>query len=125
MLLAEDNPVNALLARTLLQRAGCRVDVVGDGEEAVTAAARGGYDLVFLDLRMPRLGGVAAARRIRALPGDVGAVALVALTADAGDAERADALEAGMNDYVTKPIDPERLAMVAARFTQGAKAATV
>ena len=125
VLLAEDNPINALLARTLLQRAGCRVDVVGDGEEAVAAAARGGYDLIFLDLRMPRLGGVAAARRIRALPGEAGQAALIALTADAGDAERASALEAGMNDFITKPIDPERLAAIAGRFTPGGKAATV
>jgi signal transduction histidine kinase len=125
VLLAEDNPINALLARTLLQRAGCRVSVVGDGEEAVAAAARGGYDLVFLDLRMPRLDGVGAARRIRALPGAAGKVRLVALTADAGDAERAAAHAAGMDDFVTKPIDPERLAAVAGRFTQQAKIATL
>jgi signal transduction histidine kinase/CheY-like chemotaxis protein len=124
VLLAEDNPINALLARTLLQRAGCRVDVVGDGEEAVVAAAKGDYDLVFLDLRMPRLDGVAAARRIRALPGGAGQVALIALTADAGDDERAAALKAGMDDFVTKPIDPERLAAVAARFTGPPKPAT-
>lgn len=125
VLLAEDNPINALLARTLLQRAGCRVNVVGDGEEAVAEAARGGYDLVFLDLRMPRLDGLAAARRIRALPGTVGAVRLVALTADAGEAERAAAIAAGMDDFLTKPIDPERLAAVAGRLSQTAKPATL
>jgi len=124
VLLAEDNPINALLARTLLQRAGCRVDVVGDGEEAVAAAAKGDYDLVFLDLRMPRLDGVSAARRIRALPGGAGEVALIALTADAGEDERVAALKAGMDDFVTKPIDPERLAAVAARFTGPPKPAT-
>ncbi|MDZ4777777.1 MAG: response regulator [Alphaproteobacteria bacterium] len=124
VLLAEDNPINALLARTLLQRAGCRVDVVGDGEEAVAAAAKGDYDLVFLDLRMPRLDGVSAAKRIRALPGKAGDVALIALTADAGEDERVAALKAGMDDFVTKPIDPERLAAVAARFTGPPKPAT-
>lgn len=124
VLLAEDNPINALLARTLLQRAGCRVDVVGDGEEAVAAAAKGDYDLVFLDLRMPRLDGVSAARRIRALPGRAGQVVVIALTADAGDDERTAALKAGMDDFVTKPIDPERLAAVAARFTGPPKPAT-
>lgn len=124
VLLAEDNPINALLARTLLQRAGCRVDVVGDGEEAVAAVAGGDYDLVFLDLRMPRLDGVGAARRIRALKGPAGEVALIALTADAGEEERVAALKAGMDDFVTKPIDPERLAAVAARFTRAPKPAT-
>ncbi len=125
VLLAEDNPINALLARTLLQRAGCRVDVVSDGEEAVAAAARGGYDIVFLDLRMPRLDGVAAAKRIRGLPGAVGKTVLIALTADDGDAERAAARAAGMDDFITKPIDPQRLAAVAGRFTPGAGAAIV
>ncbi|MBL8559585.1 MAG: response regulator [Hyphomonadaceae bacterium] len=124
VLLAEDNPINALLARTLLQRAGCRVDVVGDGEEAVAAASTGAYDLIFLDLRMPRLDGVSAARRIRALPGRAGDVALIALTADAGEDERVAALKAGMDEFVTKPIDPERLAAVAARFTGPPKPAT-
>ncbi|MEJ0058280.1 MAG: response regulator [Terricaulis sp.] len=60
----EDNPINALLARTLLTRAGCVVDVVQDGEEAVAAAAAAPYDLIFLDIRMPRLDGIAAAARI-------------------------------------------------------------
>lgn len=124
VLLAEDNPINAMLARALLERAGCRVDVVGDGEEAVTAARNGGYDLVLLDLRMPRLDGIGAARQIRALPGAAGEVAIIALTADAGEEERVAALKAGMNDFVTKPIDPERLAAVAARFTGGTKTAT-
>ena len=122
VLLAEDNPINALLARTLLQRAGCSVDIVGDGEEAVEAAKKGGYDLIFLDLRMPRLDGVEAARRIRAFAEDV---AIIALTADAGEAERNAALKAGMDDFLTKPIDPERLAAVAARFTGPPKPAMV
>lgn len=125
VLVAEDNPINALLARRLLQRAGCSVDVASDGQEAVEAAERAAYDLIFLDLRMPRLDGFAAARRIRALPRYAGAdaPALIALTADAGDQDRTAALAAGMDDFVTKPIDPERLAAVVARFTQPAGAA--
>ena len=69
VLLAEDNPINALLARTLLTRAGCIVTTVHDGEEAVTVARSGAYDLILLDIRMPRLDGLAAAERIRASGG--------------------------------------------------------
>jgi signal transduction histidine kinase/CheY-like chemotaxis protein len=123
VLLAEDNPINALLARTLLARMGCRVEVVQDGEEAVEAARRKCFDLILLDLRMPRLDGCGAARRIRGLAGPSGRTPIVALTADAGDDERAAAFAAGMNDFVTKPISAERLARVAARFRT--KAATV
>lgn len=125
VLLAEDNPINALLARTLLTRAGCTVDVVGDGEEAVAAVAATPYDLVFLDLRMPRLDGYGAARRIRALEGDAARTPLVALTADVAEDDRAAVLAAGLDDFVTKPIDAARLAQVAARFTPEAKPATL
>jgi signal transduction histidine kinase/DNA-binding response OmpR family regulator len=126
VLLAEDNPINALLVRTLLQRAGCSVVTVGDGEEALAALSRGdGFDLVFLDLRMPRLDGLSAARRIRQLPGALGRTPVVALTADASDGDRAAALAAGMDDFLTKPIDCHRLAAVAGRLCQRAKPATV
>lgn len=124
VLLAEDNPINALLARTLLSRQGCIVVVVQDGEEAVAAASVGAYDLILLDIRMPRLDGIAAAERIRALGGRAGATPIVALTADAGDDERARAFKAGMDDFITKPIDAARLLAVAARFTPAANPAT-
>jgi CheY-like chemotaxis protein len=123
VLLAEDNPINALLARTLLARMGLVVDVAHDGEEAVAAAASAPYDLILLDLRMPRLDGFAAAERIRALPGAAGKTPLVALTADAGEEERARAQKAGMDGFLTKPIDAQRLANMIARFTASAKAA--
>ncbi len=125
ILLAEDNPINALLARTLLTRGGATVDVVGDGEEAVAAAQLAPYDLILLDLRMPRLDGFGAAARIRALPGPAAHTPLVALTADAGEEERNAALAAGMDDFITKPVDQSRLARVAARFTGRAKAGAV
>ena len=123
VLLAEDNPINALLARTLLTRSGCVVDVVQDGEEAVAAAAAAPYDLILLDIRMPRLDGIGAAERIRALDGPAARVPLVALTADASEEDRVRALKGGMDEFITKPIDPARLFAVAARFTAQAKAA--
>jgi signal transduction histidine kinase/CheY-like chemotaxis protein len=125
VLLAEDNPINALLARTLLSRAGCIVTCVQDGEEAVAASTASAFDIVLLDIRMPRLNGFDAASRIRAGAGPSARAPIVALTADAGEAERARALEAGMNDFITKPVDAERLLSVAARFTGRENPATL
>ncbi len=124
VLLAEDNPINALLARTLLTKAGCNVTSVQDGEEAVAAASAGAFDLILLDIRMPRLDGFEAAERIRAGGGPSAAAPMIALTADAGDEERAHAARAGMDDFITKPIDANRLLQVAARFTERPNPAT-
>ncbi len=124
VLMAEDNPVNALIARTLLTRAGCLVDVVENGALAVERVQDSAYDVVFLDLRMPVLDGLEAARRIRALPAPLNRLPLIALTADAGAEERAEALASGMDDFITKPIEPARLAAVLARFTAGPNNAT-
>ncbi len=124
VLLAEDNPINALLARTLLTRAGCIVTGVQDGEEAVAAASAGAYDLILLDIRMPRLDGFEAAARIRAGAGPSAGAPIVALTADAGEEERVHAAKAGMDDFITKPIDANRLLSVAARFTDRPNPAT-
>lgn len=124
VLLAEDNPINALLARTLLTKAGCNVTSVQDGEEAVAAASAGAFDLILLDIRMPRLDGFEAAQRIRAGRGPSAAAPIIALTADAGDEERAHAAKAGMDDFITKPIDANRLLQVAARFTERPNPAT-
>ncbi|MGD9968489.1 MAG: response regulator [Hyphomonadaceae bacterium] len=124
VLLAEDNPINALLARTLLTRAGCLVTSAQDGEEAVVAAAAAAYDLILLDIRMPRLDGFEAAARIRRGAGPSAAAPIVALTADAGEDERVRAAKAGMDDFITKPIDASRLLAVAARFTERPNGAT-
>jgi signal transduction histidine kinase/DNA-binding response OmpR family regulator len=124
VLLAEDNPINALLARTLLTRAGCIVTTAQDGEEAVTAARAGAYDLILLDIRMPRLDGLQAAERIRSGAGPSASAPIIALTADAGEEERVLAFKAGMDDFITKPIDAARLLTVAARFTERPNTAT-
>jgi CheY-like chemotaxis protein len=116
VLLAEDNPINALLARKFLTRAGCIVVGAQDGEEAVAAAAAGAFDLILLDIRMPRIDGIEAAERIRAGAGPSARAPIVALTADTGDEERARAMRAGMDDFITKPIDANRLLSVAERF---------
>lgn len=114
VLLAEDNPINALLARTLLEREGCKVDRVADGEQAVAAAVGGAYDLILMDLRMPGLTGVEAARALRAKGV---AAPIVALTADAFDEDRRACLAAGMDDFLVKPLTQEALRDALKRWT--------
>ena len=114
VLVAEDNPVNALLAKSLLRREGCTVELAGTGDEALLALQRSRYDLVLMDMRMPGLDGPAATRALRAR-GDETPV--IAVTANAFDEDRRACLEAGMNDFLTKPVDPAALRAALARWT--------
>lgn len=123
VLLAEDNVVNQRLAVHMLERLGCRVDVVGNGRAAVEAVDRRAYSVVFLDCRMPEMDGFEAARRIRARERGLGADAkmghtgqlghmgqmgerarIIAMTAYAMLGDRERCLDAGMDDYITKPV---------------------
>jgi signal transduction histidine kinase/CheY-like chemotaxis protein len=128
ILLAEDNDINALLACTVLEKSGARVVRVRSGAEAIARArnelARGsgrGFDLVLMDIHMPDLDGVEAARRIRALyPQDArpaeGRPPIVALTANAFAEDRNAYLEAGLDDYLAKPFEKADLAALLARW---------
>ncbi len=111
VLVAEDNPVNALLARALLERAGHRVTHVGDGAAAVASAAAERFDLILMDMRMPGLDGLQATRAIRAEEAARGRARtpIVALTAGAFAEDAAAARAAGMDAHVAKPIDRPRL----------------
>jgi signal transduction histidine kinase/DNA-binding response OmpR family regulator len=122
VLLAEDNQINAVLATAILKRAGHRVDTAGNGREAVETFALAPYDIVLMDMRMPVMDGLEATRRIRA---DVGPdVPVIALTANATNADREECLSAGMNDFISKPFDPEDLLALIERWTEpGATAA--
>lgn len=104
LLVAEDNPVNQLVTRRLLESLGYRADFVADGRAAVQAWRRGGYAAIFMDCRMPVLDGPGATREIRALEGDGSRTPIIALTAGAGSNDRAEALAAGMDDFLTKPV---------------------
>jgi CheY-like chemotaxis protein len=105
VLAVDDNPLNGRLVRLLLEKAGHRVSLVEDGEAAVAAVAAGGVDAVLMDLQMPGMDGFEAARRIRGLAGAAARTPVIALTANAGEAPAEACRRAGMDDFVTKPID--------------------
>jgi signal transduction histidine kinase/DNA-binding response OmpR family regulator len=119
ILLAEDNPVNQQLAVHLLVKQGHRVDVAGNGREAVEMAAKFTYDLIFMDVQMPEMDGFDATKEIRSLPAPAGQVPIIAMTAYALAGDRERCLAVGMDDYVTKPINPRDLsAAVERQFAQ-------
>ena len=104
---AEDNPVNQLVATKMLESLDCRVDVAADGTEVIQMSGRFPYDIIFMDVQMPHVDGLEATRRIRLRDGH--AVRIIAMTANAMQGDRETCLEAGMDDYVSKPITPEVL----------------
>ena len=109
ILVAEDTDVNQMLIRLLLTQDGHAVTVVDNGASAVDAVTRQDYDLVLMDMQMPVLDGVSAARQIRALPDAAGKLPILALTANVLPADVAACRDAGMQGYLSKPIDPYRL----------------
>ena len=113
VLMVEDNPVNMLIAVAQLEQWGAMVDQAHDGQAAVEAVERAAnegrpFDVVLMDLQMPQMGGNDAARALRRrfTPQEL---PIIALTAAALVSERQRALQAGMNDFVSKPIDPDQL----------------
>ncbi len=105
VLVAEDHSVNQLLIDAMLRRLGHQPVLVADGHAAVEQARQGGWDVVLMDMQMPELDGLDATRAIRALPGAAARVPIVAMTANARPEDRQACLDAGMDDYVAKPID--------------------
>lgn len=106
ILVAEDDPVNALIARRTLEKSGARVEVVDSGHGALKALEAADYDAILLDQRMPGMDGPEFARMARLNGYDL---PIIALTANSSEADRTRCLDAGMDDFLTKPLDPERL----------------
>jgi CheY-like chemotaxis protein len=121
ILLAEDNEVNQLLALHMLRRHGHGVVLANDGQEAVDAFKREPFDLILMDVQMPVLGGFDATRRIREMeaagetPGS--RVTIIAMTAHAMKGDREMCLDAGMDDYIAKPVKMKELIAVINRVT--------
>ena len=119
ILIVDDNATNRMVAEALCEMFDCTSEQVVDGVEAVEAAKSGRFDLILMDIKMPRMDGVAATRAIRELPGRAGCAPIVALTANADPADVATYIAAGMQDVVEKPIKPERLAVVLSALLGG------
>ena len=115
ILVAEDNEVNQLVIVAMLAHLGHSCDVACDGLEVLAKLTSSTYDLVLMDIQMPNLDGMAAARRIRALDGRVAHIPIIALTANAMVEDRHAYLEAGMDDHVSKPVEARELAGAIAR----------
>ncbi|MGA8067629.1 MAG: DUF4381 family protein [Terriglobales bacterium] len=117
ILLAEDNPVNQKLAMVLLEKAGHKVSLATNGVEAVRMWREGKFDLILMDIQMPELDGLGATRQIREHERTTGShVQVVAMTAHAMAGDRENCLQAGMDDYLSKPVQRQQLLGVLARY---------
>src|SRR5437016_10202759 len=128
LLLADDNVVNQKVALRLFDQMGYRIDIAGDGLEALVALERKHYDIVFMDVQMPEMDGLEATRRIRegerALARDPNAtppLIIIAMTANAMSGDREKCLKAGMDDYLAKPVRPEAVQAALKRWGPVAK----
>jgi CheY-like chemotaxis protein/HPt (histidine-containing phosphotransfer) domain-containing protein len=122
VLLVEDNEINQHVARELLEDAGLAVDVADHGAMGVHMARQRPYDLVFMDMQMPVMDGVAATRALRQIE-RLQQLPIVAMTANATDADQRKCLEAGMNDFLAKPVHPHELLRVVLRWLKAGAAA--
>ena len=123
ILLAEDYPANQRIARWMLERLGCDVTIAADGREALARLAAEPFDLVLMDCQMPEMDGYDATRAIRSSGAAYGTIPIVAMTAAALSTDRDRCFAVGMNDYISKPVQPEDLAGVLARWLPAAPTA--
>lgn len=116
VLVAEDNALNQILIRRHLEALGFDVEIVENGQRAIDAYSTGGYDVVLMDCQMPEVDGYEATARIRALRPPLDMVPIIAVTANATRGDRERCLDAGMDDYISKPFSREQLADILARW---------
>jgi len=116
VLLAEDNKINAVLATTIIKRAGHHVDLANNGQEAIDRVKDEPYDVILMDMHMPEVDGIEAARQIRNLDGAKAQTPIVALTANAMASDRQKCIGAGMDDFISKPFEPTDLTDMLAKW---------
>ncbi len=109
VLVVDDKQVNQRLVSIILETIGFQVDLAENGRQALEAVGEGTFDLVLMDVQMPEMDGYAATRQIRSLDGALSEIPIIAMTANAMEGDRERCLQAGMNDYISKPIDRETL----------------
>ena len=116
ILLVEDTIVNQRVAKAMLEKLGCDVVVVETGVEALEQVEQRDFDLIYMDCQMPRMNGYDASRAIRQIEGKKGRLPIVAMTANVGQQDRAHCFEAGMNDFLSKPVKLEDLANITRKW---------
>ena len=116
VLLAEDNEINVMVARSLLESAGYVVECAPDGEAAVEAVRQRSFDIILMDMRMPKMDGLQATRIIRTLPPPAGKLPIVAMTANAMSEDKEACLAAGMTEFLSKPFKPDIFLAMISRF---------
>jgi C4-dicarboxylate-specific signal transduction histidine kinase/DNA-binding response OmpR family regulator len=119
ILVVDDVATNRFVASRILAKAGHTVELASDGAEAVQKAAASDFDMIFMDVQMPRMDGIEATAAIRAMGPPKSEVPIIAMTAHAMDGDREALLAAGMNDYVSKPINPTRLVQLIDAWQRG------
>jgi len=118
ILLAEDNAFNQRIVAQLLAKGGHRVTAVANGQEAIEAAANGGFDIVLMDIQMPEMDGITATKKIREIV-NLADLPIIAITANVLEHDRLECLDAGMNDFIAKPIQPEKFYSVIQKWSGG------
>jgi CheY-like chemotaxis protein len=118
ILLAEDNPVNQKVALRVLKHLGYQADVVNNGREAIEAISAKSYDLILMDIQMPEMNGLEATQYIRERENasQLNPIAIVAITANATHDDQFTCSDAGMNDYISKPIQIDKLKDILQRY---------
>jgi CheY-like chemotaxis protein/HPt (histidine-containing phosphotransfer) domain-containing protein len=118
ILLADDNLVNQKVARRLFEQMGYHIDIAGDGVEAIEAIRQHPYDMIFMDVQMPEMNGLEATQRVREIEKESGKSAsiIIAMTASAMAGDREKCIQAGMDDYLSKPVRPEAVQVAIERW---------
>ncbi len=117
VLLTEDNPANQMVIKTVLEYAGLQVDIAANGKKAIKAVSSDTYDIILMDISMPEMDGMEATRMIRQLSSSAAKIPIIALTAHALPGDKQRFLQAGMNDYLTKPLNRTQSLDCIARWT--------